>query len=174
MEKTGNQNKLSIGMIIGFALLFTPLFLVGIVIIIGSLIYAMIKKGRIKQEEDGFGRALNSELFAEKSARKNLGISSIVTHMRTESIERMSKEDQSNYTHYNNIKNSYEQTVKPIHIKKNNSNKCEVCRTIHTTPIKYCEVCGELFGDGLKCTFCSVKNELNADYCKNCGVRFKR
>ncbi|PKM95479.1 MAG: hypothetical protein CVU84_05275 [Firmicutes bacterium HGW-Firmicutes-1] len=173
MNTLGNQKKASIGLITGFAILFTPLFFVGIAIIIGSLIYAAIQKGGRKHADEN-GEDTISELLHQRAARKLDTEGSIMKHNRTkESFERMSKEDEKNYSHYKNIKNTYEQTVTPILIKKNNSNKCEVCRTIHTKPIKYCEICGELFGDGLKCTFCSVKNELNAEYCKNCGVKFK-
>lgn len=174
MNTLGNEKKVSIGVIIGFALLFSPFIIIGIIIIIVSIIYGEIRN-RSEKEEDGFGQDLNSELSAQRTARKEDGLGSSIKHSRIkDQLEKMSKEDQKNYTHYDNIKNSYEQTVKPILIKKNSSNKCEVCRTIHSTPIKYCEICGELFGDGLKCTFCSVKNELNAEYCKNCGVKFKR
>lgn len=155
------ENKMSIPYIIGFALLFTPLFFVGIIIIIWCIIKSY------KKEAEGKSKDFNKTAVQERKITSQKKFDRKIW-----SAEKMSKEDRKNYEEYCKTNNSYEQAVRPILKKRNPSNKCEVCRNIHSKPTSYCEVCGELFDDGLMCTFCKTKNELNSTYCKNCGVKF--
>lgn len=174
-KQYNKKGNVPVSMIIGFSILFTPLFFVGIILIIGSII-AMYKK---KQEsgEINVKEVLNdlSNLTHENKSLQYVEKDSPERHIRNhEPTEKMTKEDRENYKKYSNLKNSYEQTVIPIRVKRNNSNTCEICRNVRTKNTSYCKVCGELFEEGLKCTFCKTKNELTALYCKNCGVRFKK
>lgn len=179
MSMDTNQYKkksgVPVGIIVGFSMLFTPLFFIGIILIVWSIII-MVKKNQNNMVESGvFKEAMTNTNITKQSRPMQFQGDEIKRHTRThEPIEKMSKEDRDNYQKYHSIKNSYEQTVVPIKLKRNETNMCQVCRNVSTKNVPYCEVCGELFGDGLKCTFCKTKNELNAEYCKNCGVRFKK
>lgn len=174
-KQYNKKGNVPVSLIIGFSILFTPLFFIGIIMIIGSLIAMYNKKQQTGQTNIKEFMADLSNLTQQNKPIQHGEKGAPKRHLRNhEPTEKMTKEDLENYKKYSSIKNSYEQTVIPIRVKRNDSNKCEVCRNIRTKNVPYCEICGELFGEGQRCTFCKTKNELNALYCKNCGVRFKK
>ena len=156
MGINGNQSKnLSSPYIVGFILLFTPLFFIGIIIIIWSL-------------------------FSNKNKDKNIIDKKIITnhsHNRHKTIIPGKNldaynEDLRDYKEYKRKTFLYEQAVRPIFKKRNPSNRCEVCRNINKAGNKYCEICKEILDDCLVCTFCKTRNELGSTHCKNCGIKF--
>lgn len=167
------NNKISPIYVISFILLFTPLFFVGIALIVVYMIVLNIK--RLNPRVENPSEPSSDFKKAENRNRKNSpGYMSNKRHWRGEEFdERMTSETRKKYQYYSEIKNNYEQTVKTVPARRNTSNRCEVCRALQTNPGTHCEVCGELFDEGIRCTFCKCKNELYATHCKNCGVKFE-
>lgn len=164
-EVFNKKNKISPIYVISFALLFTPFFFVGIAIIIVYVIFTNIKKSN-----------LNGLDTSKAPDSNNRPYNRIKRHTRVgdDEVEKMTNEDRKRHRHYSEIKNSYEQTVKVLPVRSNNTERCEVCKTVQSKPGTHCEICGELFGEGVRCGFCKCKNELYATHCKNCGVKFER
>lgn len=170
-----NKGNVPVGLIVGFSILFTPLFFIGIIVIVITLVSMMKKKQGISFKAGQNMDTITSYLEQPEKVVMYKNVEAPKRHIRDhEPKEKMTKEDRENYKRYHSVKNSYEQTVVPVRVKKNETNICQVCRNTRTKNTPYCQVCGELFGEGLKCTFCKTKNELNTQYCKNCGVKFKK
>lgn len=161
-NNTRQANKMSIPYIIGFALLFSPLFYIGIIIIIGYIIFSY-KKEAID---------INKKETIDTNKRKNIAIPegkrTIIPRKKFDA----SMKDLRDYEEYKRKNYLLEESIKPILKKRDTTNKCDVCRNQHSKPTTYCEVCKELLDDSFICTFCKTKNELNLTHCKNCGIKF--